>query len=163
MPRALITTSRKTSNRVRSFVRDLWSVLPGTERFNRGGMSISELKSRVVQSGAALALVVSIWKGNPRTIRFLYPTDDDVLELRIESAALRREVSDNKGSRIHSIHGVTVEENCSSNARELASVVASTLNTDVKNEPHPVVLGEAGSGMVEIRITDLPGKKLLWT
>jgi rRNA maturation protein Rpf1 len=126
-------------------------------------MSISELRSRVVQSGAALALVVSIWKGNPRTIRFLYPTDDDVLELRIESAALRREVSDNKGSRIHSIYGVTVEENCSSNARELASVVASMLNTDVKNEPHPVVLDEPGSGMVEIRITDLPGKKLLWT
>jgi hypothetical protein len=126
-------------------------------------MSLAELMSRVEQSGATLALVVSIWKGNPRTIKFLYPTEDDVLELRIESAALRREVSDNKGSRIDSVYGVTVEENCSSNVRELASIIASTLGIDVKSEPHPANLGEAGSGMVEIRITDLPGKKLLWT
>lgn len=126
-------------------------------------MNLAELRSRVEQSGATLALVVSIWKGNPRTIKFLYPAEEDVLELRIESAALRREVSDNKGSRIHSVYGVTVEESCSSNARKLASIIALTLGIDVKNEPHPVNLGEAGSGMVEIRITDLPGQKLLWT
>ncbi len=126
-------------------------------------MSLAELRSRVEQSGATLAIVVSIWKGNPRTIRFLYPTDADVLELKIESAALRREVSENKGSRIHSVYGLTVEDTCSSNGRELASVIASTLDTDVRSEQHPVILGEAGSGMVEIRITDLPSEKLLWT
>ncbi|MFW9890423.1 MAG: hypothetical protein ACFFER_19785 [Candidatus Thorarchaeota archaeon] len=163
MPQALITTSRKTSNRVRSFVRDLWSVLPGTERFNRGGMSIEELRSRVQQSGARLALIVTIWKGNPRTIRFLYPHDEDVLEIRIESAALRREVTGNTGPRMQSIYGVTVEENCTQNAREFASVIASMLGTDVKSEQQPVVLDEAASGMVEIRISDIRGGKLLWT
>ncbi len=126
-------------------------------------MSIEELRSRVNQSGARSALVVSIWKGNPRTIRFISPTADDELELKIESAVLRREVSDNKGPRIHSTFGVTVEENCSSNAHELASILASTLSVDMINEPHPIALGKAGSGMVEIRVTDLRGGKLLWT
>ncbi|MFW9803054.1 MAG: hypothetical protein ACFFFC_10405 [Candidatus Thorarchaeota archaeon] len=126
-------------------------------------MSIDELRSRVVHSGARLALIVTIWKGNPRTIRFLYPYDDDALEIKVESAALRREVSDNKGLRIDTIFGVTVEENCSRNARELASVIASMLEIDVKNEQQPVVLDESASGMVEIRVSDLGGSKLLWT
>ncbi|MFX0053976.1 MAG: hypothetical protein ACFFAX_02295 [Promethearchaeota archaeon] len=126
-------------------------------------MSLDELRSRVVQSGARLALIVTIWKGNPRTIRFLYPHDDDALEIKVESAALRREVSDNKGPRIHAILGVTVEENCSKNARELASVIASMLEIDVKSEQQPVVLDEEASGMVEIRVSDLSGGKLLWT
>ena len=65
MPSLLITTSRRTSNRVRSFSRDLWSVLPGTERFNRGGMGLTELVSRIHNSGAQAALVISIWRGNP--------------------------------------------------------------------------------------------------
>lgn len=126
-------------------------------------MSIDELRSRVQQTGARLALIVTIWKGNPRTIRFLYPHHDDALEVRVESAALRREVSGNKGPRIHSIYGVTVEENCTQNAREFASAIASMLATDVKNEPQPVVLDEAAFGMVEIRVSDLRGGKLLWT
>jgi rRNA maturation protein Rpf1 len=126
-------------------------------------MSIDELRSRVQQSGAKLALIVTIWKGNPRTIRFLYPHDDDALEVRVESAALRREVSGNRGPRIQSTYGVTVEENCTQNALEFASVIASMLGTDVKNEPQPVILGDAASGIVEIRVTDLRGGKLLWT
>jgi rRNA maturation protein Rpf1 len=126
-------------------------------------MSLEELRSRLLQSGAKIALIVSIWKGNPRTITFLYPTDVDVFELRIESAALRREISDNKAARIHSVYGVTVEKNCSLVARELASILASILSVDVKDEPHPVNLGEAGIGMAEIRVTDLHGSKLLWT
>jgi hypothetical protein len=85
------------------------------------------------------------------------------LEIKIESAALRREVSENKGSRIHSVYGVTVEEGCSSNARELASAITSTLDTDVKIQPLPIILGEAGSGMIEIRITDINSEKLIWT
>jgi hypothetical protein len=126
-------------------------------------MSIDELRSRVVQSGSNLALIVSIWKGNPRTIRFLYPRDDDALELRVESAALRREVSNKKGLRIHSIYGVTVEENCSPNALELASVIASMLGIDVKSKQQSGAQDEASSGMVEIRVSDLREGKLLWT
>ena len=125
-------------------------------------MSLEELRSRVEQSGARLALIVSIWKGNPRTIRFLFPYDDE-LELKIESATLRREVSINKGPRIHSVYGVSIEENCSSNARELASIIASILETDIKSEQQPVILGEAGTGIGEIRVTDLSRGKLLWT
>jgi rRNA maturation protein Rpf1 len=126
-------------------------------------MSLEELRSRVEQSGAKMALIVSIRKGNPRTIKFLSAKDDDELELRVESAALRREVSNNKGPRIHSIYGVTVEENCSSSARELASILSSMLSVDVKDAPQPITLGVDGSGMAEIRVTDIHGGKLLWT
>ena len=48
MPSVLITTSRKTSNRVRTFVRDLWATIPDSERFNRGGLGLKELAARMV-------------------------------------------------------------------------------------------------------------------
>ncbi|MHA2141084.1 MAG: hypothetical protein ACXADC_07800 [Candidatus Thorarchaeota archaeon] len=126
-------------------------------------MSLEQLRSRVTQSGAKKAVIVSIWKGNPRTIKFLSPTVEEELELRIESAALKREVSKDKIPRIHSIYGVTVEENCSANARELASVLASILDVDLKDASNPIILDEAGSGKVEIRVTDIRSGRLIWS
>lgn len=144
-------------------MRDLWSVMPDTERFNRGGMSVNELLSRLHQSGAEMALVVSLWKGNPHTILFLAPTGKEILELRIESGTLRREISQTRGPRVHSAYAVTVETNPSENIKAIASILSSALGLELKETSAPIGVGSDGSGVVEIRFTALASGKILWT
>ncbi|UCH04652.1 MAG: hypothetical protein JSW05_00375 [Candidatus Thorarchaeota archaeon] len=163
MPLAVLTTSRKTSNRVRSFVRDLWSVLPGTERFNRGSMNSNELIARIQQSDAKMALVVTLWKGNPGTIQFISSTGSELLTVKLESAALRREVSSLKGLRIHSVYAVTVPKSISRQGRNLADFIAALFNFEATESDTPVMAESDGSNNVEIRIEDLGGGKILWT
>jgi len=163
MPFAVLTTSRKTSNRVRSFVRDLWSVLPDTERFNRGSMNSAELVARIQQSGAKMALLVTLWKGNPGTIQFISSTGSELLTVKLESAALRREVSSLKGLRIHSVYAVTIPKKISKQGRNLAGFIAALFNLETTESDAPVMASSQGSNKVEIRIEDVGGGKILWT
>jgi len=158
----LITTSRKTSNRVRSFARDLWTVLPGTERFNRGGMGLTEITARVMQSGANAALVISMWKGNPRLLVFTTSTGLEVVKIKIESAKLRREVNPVKSTRLIGISGVFIKSGSSDQTRELGVVLASFLNTKIQEIADPKDV-QVESNWSLIWLEDLPSEKILWT
>jgi rRNA maturation protein Rpf1 len=162
LPILLITTSRKTSNRVRSFARDLWTVLPGTERFNRGGMGLTELAARVGQSGAKAALVISMWKGNPSLLIFTTSTGDEVVTIKMESAKLRREVNPTKNSRFIGIAGVFIKSGSSEKTRELGEVLSSFLDVEMleKADPEDAQIEENWS---LIWLEDMPSGKILWT
>lgn len=162
MPSLLITTSRKTSNRVRSFARDLWTVLPGTERFNRGGMGRTELAARVGQSGANGALVISMWKGNPSLLLFTSSTGQEIVTVKMESAKLRREVNPSKKTRINGLAGIFVNSGCSDRTRELGDTLSYYLDTDIYEiaDPEDVDVEE---NQTMIWMTDLPSGKTLWT
>lgn len=162
LPSLLITTSRKTSNRVRSFARDLWTVLPGTERFNRGGMGLTELASRVEQSGANAALVISMWKGNPSLLIFTTSSGDEVVTIKMESAKLRREVNPTKDSRFTGTAGVFIKSGSSDITRDLGEILSSFLNVELLEiaDPADVQFKENWS---LIWLEDMPSGKILWT
>lgn len=162
LPSLLITTSRKTSNRVRSFARDLWTVLPGTERFNRGGMGLTELASRVGQSGANAALVISMWKGNPSLLIFTTSTGNEVVTIKMESAKLKREVNPIMNTRFIGTAGVFIKSGSSDKTRDLGEVLASFLNVKMLKiaDPGDVQVKENWS---LIWLEDMPAGKILWT
>ena len=163
MPSILITTSRRTSNRVRSFVRDLWAVLPGTERFNRGGMSIAELSSRIKQSSASAAIVVSLFKGNPRSLQILSPDGEQLMEVRMESAKLRREVTSSRNPRMRAIHSIVIQSGAGEQTRAIAEMLSNLLNTPIAESMGIVAVGTKGSNEVVVWLQDLPTGKTLWT
>jgi U3 small nucleolar ribonucleoprotein protein IMP4 len=67
--RILITTSRRPSPRIRSFVKDLVAVIPGAFRFTRGHYSMEELAREAYGEGADRIVVVGERRGNPGIIR----------------------------------------------------------------------------------------------
>lgn len=158
----LITTSRKTSNRVRSFVRDISIVLPGTERFNRGGMSLMELAARVSQSGAKAALVISIWKGNPGVLRFTSSSGVELVTIKVESVKLRREVNPTKKNRIIRLAGIFIASDSSKKTRDLGEILASFLDVGIFEIPNPDdAQVEENSSLIWLE--DQPSGKILWT
>lgn len=162
LPSLLITTSRKTSNRVRSFARDLWMVLHGTERFNRGGMGLTELVARVRQSGANAALVISMWKGNPSLLTFTTSNGKEVLSIKIESGKLIREVNPSKKNRVAGIAGVFIKSDCSDETKDLGHLLASFLDVTVIESTKPEDI-EVEENWSFIWLEDLPSGKILWT
>ena len=162
MPSLLITTSRRTSNRVRSFARDLSAVLPGTERFNRGGMGIIELTSRIGQSGAQAALVISIWRGNPGEITILSSTGQELFKLRLEMALLRREIDPTNKSRVGTIEGAGVKLGSSSSVKELANCLAELLSLSIEELSGPAER-HTDKNQTLLWFEDAPSGKILWT
>ncbi len=126
-------------------------------------MSSTELVARIQQSDAKMAFIVTLWKGNPGTIRFISPTGSELLTVKLESAALRREVSSLRGLRILSVRTVTVPKNISKQGRNLADFIAALFDLDATESDSPVIAEADGSNKVEIRIEDLRGEKILWT
>ena len=162
MPSLLITTSRRTSNRVRTFARDLSSVLPGTERFNRGGMGLSELTSRIRQSGAQAALIISIWRGNPGEVTVLSSEGEEVLKLRLESALLRREIDSTNKGRVGTIQGVGVKIGSSDYVWALARNFAELMSLNIEEYSDPVE-SRTEKNRALIWFEDAPSGKILWT
>ena len=162
MPSLLITTSRRTSNRVRTFARDLWSVLPGTERFNRGGMGITELTSRIRQSGAQAALIISIWRGNPGELTILSPEGDELFKLRLESALLRREIDASNKGKVGTIQGVGVKIGSSTHVWDLAKGFAELLSVNIDELSEPAEK-RTEKNRALLWFEDAPSGKIHWT
>lgn len=162
LPSLLITTSRKTSNRVRSFSRDLCTALSGTERFNRGGIGLQELSARIHTSGANGAVVISMRRGNPSLLVFMNQMGKEVYTVKMESAKLRREVNPGGRVRTAGIAGVFIKTGSSEKTRDLGEILGSLLNLET------VELADPGDATVDenwsmIWLEDLPSGKILWT
>jgi len=72
--RIILTTSRRPTQRVRSFVKDLYSVIPQAIRINRGKATLNDLASYALEINAEKILVVITRKGNPGSI-LIYGVD----------------------------------------------------------------------------------------
>ncbi len=71
----LVTTSHRPSQRVRSFVKDLVSVLPNAVKLTRGKATLEELYYEAIARGAKRVIIVSVWKGNPGSLRVYEPLE----------------------------------------------------------------------------------------
>jgi U3 small nucleolar ribonucleoprotein protein IMP4 len=81
--RILVTTSHRPSQRVRSFVKDLASVLPNAVRRNRGKATMRDLYYEAVSIGANRVVIVGGRKGNPGVISVYEPAEPPEEELRL--------------------------------------------------------------------------------
>ncbi|MEM2024782.1 MAG: ribosomal biogenesis protein [Desulfurococcaceae archaeon] len=96
----LITTSHRPSPRVRSFVKDLASILPGAHRVNRGHKTLSELAIESVARKVDYLAIISEKGGNPSAISIYEiaekhthcPSPLKIAELLLHGVKLSREV-----------------------------------------------------------------------
>ncbi len=88
MPKIIVTTSRHTNPRVRSFVKDLARVLLNAEKLNRGKLSLHELAVEAWNKNAELVIIVGRGlRGNPGRMVFVRISDDRYFQEMILSLA----------------------------------------------------------------------------
>ncbi|WP_448577143.1 Brix domain-containing protein [Thermosphaera sp.] len=68
----LITTSHRSSQRTRSFVKDLSSTIPFSEKTTRGKKTLQELFTETYLKGFKWLLLVDERNGNPSRLRFYH-------------------------------------------------------------------------------------------
>ncbi len=96
--RILVTTSHRPSQRVRSFAKDLASILPYAYKVNRGKATLRDLYYDAVGYGAERVVVITVWRGNPGVIKvykLAEPPEQGLVELAaiyLRGVTLRREI-----------------------------------------------------------------------
>ncbi len=92
----VLTTSRKPSQRTRSFIRDLVRVIPWSFHFTRGSCSLNDLANELAVLGINRILIVHEKKGNPSLVKFYKLDEGKLMErdyrLRIKGISLAREL-----------------------------------------------------------------------
>lgn len=92
----VLTTSRKPSQRTRSFVRDLVRVIPWSFHFTRGSCSLNDLADELSSLGIIRLMTVHEKKGNPSLIKFYKlkksELDERDYRIRIKGITLAREL-----------------------------------------------------------------------
>ncbi|AEM39787.1 Brix domain protein [Pyrolobus fumarii 1A] len=71
--RIIVTTSHRPTQRVRSFAKDLASVLPEAVKINRGKATLQDLYYEAYNYGAERVVIIGVKKGNPGVIRVYKP------------------------------------------------------------------------------------------
>ncbi len=163
MTHLLITTSRRTSNRVRTFIKDLCTVIPGSERFNRGSMSLSELVSRIKQVSALGAMVISMFRGNPGTIQLINSDGIEIFQIKMESALLRREIQPAKETRIKTIRKIYVQNESSEETKAFASVIADIVGLSPISIASVTEFENGSANESYMWFQDHSDGKILWT
>jgi U3 small nucleolar ribonucleoprotein protein IMP4 len=88
----LVTTSKRPSKRVRSFVKDLAQIF-SYERIVRGKKSSQELRNILMEKGGEGILIVDTKKGNPSRIRVI-KNNGSTYQILLKGARLLREFPD---------------------------------------------------------------------
>ncbi len=95
----LITTTRRPSRRTRSFVRDLFHVIPNAVRRNRGKMSLEDVNQLALELGLKRIMIVGTSKGNPSSISFYEASPSGIKPISIiflQGVSLRRELTNKR-------------------------------------------------------------------
>jgi hypothetical protein len=138
------------------------TILPGSQRFNRGSMNQAELVGRIVQSNAKAALIVSMFKGNPRDLKIILPDGSCRLTVRIESATLRREISP-ESPRVKGLRNVFIQSDSKNSTKSLARSIAELLDAPVSllaSMPPPE---PAANGLAIMWFETEESGRTLWT
>lgn len=138
-------------------------MLPDSERFNRGGMSLRELVSRINSSGAAGCIVISLYKGNPGSIQFISSPGEALLTLKLESAMLRREINTHRPLRVDLIRAIVIEPEHNDSVNLLADTLSTLLELEVIESIDIEPLGKKAKNQVVIRLLSHGRSKVTWT
>ena len=74
----LLTTSRRPTKRVRTFIKELERVIPNSLKKPRGKASLRSLREYMILNGFDKLMIVDNHKGNPRRIHF-YKLEEGML------------------------------------------------------------------------------------
>jgi rRNA maturation protein Rpf1 len=138
------------------------TVLPGSQRFNRGSMNQAELVAQIRARDAKAALVVSMHRGNPGEIRLILQDGTCTMSAHLESATLRREVTP-RGPRVRGLHAVLIQSESLTPARRLAQTMASLLDSPLVECASPPDPEPSASGKVSLWFASDESSKTLWT
>jgi len=125
-------------------------------------MSLPELISRIRQSDATGAMIVSTYKGNPGTISILDAQGVEQYELVVESALLRREMQIDSRIRIKDLASICVKEGAQSSTIALVKYLASLMNVQFKVISDESELSALESGISTMLFSE-SDRKIHWT
>ncbi|MCS7103439.1 MAG: hypothetical protein NZ992_06125 [Candidatus Korarchaeum sp.] len=119
----LITTTRRPSRRTRSFIRDLYCVIPTSKKMNRGKMSMRDLNELAIKEGVERVVVVGTQRGNPSSLAFYEPSFSHlklISLIKLNGVTLRREITDKRAPYARRLGIVYSHEDLGDKARILA-------------------------------------------
>lgn len=123
---------------------------------------MSELISRINQSHARAAFVITTFKGNPGDLQILTPDGSTPYEVRMESAALRREVSPDAKHRINKLATIAALKNSEEKTMQFSEYWASLMGLDlsVVESLDDLITGSSGHAFALLRNA---GGKVHWS
>lgn len=152
MSKLILTTSRRTHRRIRSFLKDLAQAIPHAHRINRGHTSIPELASLAQRIRAYGVAIVLGQKANPSGIRFYKLVGSDLVKtytIRITSVKLLRETPDSQRPLNTNRLVMRIGEAPETLSEKVLSALINTFRPviiDTEPEPTDVELVVAGEG-----------------
>ena len=158
MPAIIFTTSRRPNPRLRSFVKDMVSVIPNAIRLTRGHLSMAELAREAVIHGADRVAIVADRRGNPGIIR-VYDVDRDGLSLRNIVSMIVKGVTLSREARSVRLPPGVVKElyvvhDGSDLAMEFAEAFIIAFHAKLGRAKGPgsveAIISQASSGIVEV-------------
>jgi U3 small nucleolar ribonucleoprotein protein IMP4 len=78
-PLFLVTTSHRPTQRVRSFVKDIVSILPCAAKLTRGKATLRDIFFEARSVSAKRVVIISTWKGNPGSL-YIYEPGETIEE-----------------------------------------------------------------------------------
>lgn len=124
-------------------------------------MGLGELGSRIFQSGAKAAIVISMWRGNPGELLFIDSQGRELATIRIESALLRRETFPSGKLKVTSLMTISTKTDSPDSVRALATLLQKTLDLPVEYHIEPPITGILGQCILWLEST--PSGKIIWT
>jgi U3 small nucleolar ribonucleoprotein protein IMP4 len=125
----LLTTSRRPTERIRTFCRDLASSIPDVVRVNRGKMSLDGVGEKAIELDADKIIIVDRWHGGHGKISLfqistgLKPIMPKIL---LSNIRLKREL--NKSTSRICASAITVSSNVPSGIEEAAESLSKFLS-----------------------------------
>lgn len=123
----LITTSRRPTRRTRSLCSDLAKVIPGAVKVNRGKMNIKDVAAKTLELNANVAIIVSVYRGNPGKICFLHVTKDSYQwippDILLAGVKLQREFGRTKIPTPHKL-AIMVSKDTENEQKKLAEALS---------------------------------------
>ena len=85
------------------------------------------------------------------------------MEVRVESAKLRREVTSSHSPKMRNIHSIAVQSEAGEQTRAIAEMLSSLLDAPIAESLEIVAVGSKGMNEVMVWLQDFPTGKTLWT
>jgi rRNA maturation protein Rpf1 len=126
----LLTTSRRPTNRIRSFCHDFAGCLPNIVRINRGKLNLDGIVEKALEINADRVVIIDRWKGGAGKIQ-LFLVKETGLTLvpplvHIRGIKLRREF-EMKRKRVQSLV-ITASSESSSHSKKVGEFLADFFN-----------------------------------
>ncbi len=131
----LVTTAYSPSNRTRSFVKDLVSILSDSKSLSRGKLNMDLLGAVATEEGADKVIIVKEKNGNPESLE-VYKVEEAELKplgvIKLKGITLARE----RGKRLYNVKKVCVRGyNLLPDIADLANKISKLLDLPLVKSP----------------------------